>query len=59
MKAITMAAQNMQTGVRGLMIAGGMESMTNTPYVYNWLSCPADSAAVTTLFALDRRFSTC
>lgn len=34
MKAITMAAQNLQTGVRGIMVAGGMESMSNTPYYF-------------------------
>ena len=34
MKAIMLAAQNLQTGQRDLMVAGGMESMSNTPYAY-------------------------
>ena len=32
MKAIMLAAQNLQTGQRQIMVAGGMESMSNTPY---------------------------
>ncbi|RUS16152.1 Thiolase, N-terminal domain-containing protein [Endogone sp. FLAS-F59071] len=32
MKAITLATQNLQLGIRGVMVAGGMESMSNTPY---------------------------
>lgn len=31
MKAVMMAAQNIQTGQRGVMIAGGMESMSLAP----------------------------
>jgi acetyl-CoA C-acetyltransferase len=31
MKAITMAAQGIQVGTRNIMVAGGMESMSNTP----------------------------
>lgn len=31
MKAVMLAAQNIQTGERGLMLAGGMESMSNAP----------------------------
>lgn len=33
MKAVMLAAQNIQTGERELMVAGGMESMSNAPYV--------------------------
>ncbi|EPQ29831.1 uncharacterized protein PFL1_02504 [Pseudozyma flocculosa PF-1] len=32
MKAITLAAQNIALGQRNVMIAGGMESMSNAPY---------------------------
>lgn len=32
MKAIMLAAQNVQTGQRDVMVAGGMESMSNVPY---------------------------
>ncbi|TKY84684.1 hypothetical protein EX895_006586 [Sporisorium graminicola] len=32
MKAISLAAQNIALGQRGIMIAGGMESMSNAPY---------------------------
>ena len=32
MKSIAMAAQNITLGVRDIMVAGGMESMTNAPY---------------------------
>ena len=31
MKAIMLAAQNIQLGVRDIMVAGGMESMSNAP----------------------------
>lgn len=31
MKAVMLAAQNLQTGQRGLMVAGGMESMSLAP----------------------------
>jgi acetyl-CoA C-acetyltransferase len=31
MKSIMLAAQNIQTGQRGVMVAGGMESMSNAP----------------------------
>lgn len=31
MKAVMLASQNIQTDQRGLMIAGGMESMSNAP----------------------------
>lgn len=31
MKAVMLASQNIQTGERGIMVAGGMESMSNTP----------------------------
>jgi acetyl-CoA C-acetyltransferase len=34
MKAVMLASQNIQTGERGLMVAGGMESMSNTPFYY-------------------------
>jgi len=34
MKSIMLAAQNLQTGQRDLMVAGGMESMSNTPYYF-------------------------
>lgn len=34
MKSIMLAAQNLQTGQRSLMVAGGMESMTNTPFYF-------------------------
>ncbi|EGD77011.1 acetyl-Coenzyme A acetyltransferase 1 [Salpingoeca rosetta] len=33
MKAIMMAAQNITLGVRNVMVAGGMESMSNAPYI--------------------------
>jgi len=40
MKAVSMAAQHIMTGQRGLMLAGGMESMSLTPYAflpcYSW-----------------------
>ncbi|KDN42745.1 thiolase [Tilletiaria anomala UBC 951] len=32
MKAISLAAQNIMLGQRGIMVAGGMESMSNAPY---------------------------
>lgn len=32
MKSIMLAAQNIQTGQRDLMVAGGMESMSSCPY---------------------------
>jgi len=32
MKSITLAAQSIMLGHRNIMIAGGMESMSNTPY---------------------------
>lgn len=32
MKAISLAAQNIALGQRGVMVAGGMESMSNAPY---------------------------
>ncbi|EST09630.1 Thiolase, C-terminal [Kalmanozyma brasiliensis GHG001] len=32
MKAISLAAQSIQLGQRGVMVAGGMESMSNAPY---------------------------
>lgn len=31
MKAVMLASQNIQTGQRDLMVAGGMESMSNAP----------------------------
>lgn len=34
MKAIALAAQNLQTGQRDIMVAGGFESMSNTPYYF-------------------------
>ena len=34
MKAITLATQNLQTGQRSLMVAGGMESMSNVPFYF-------------------------
>ncbi|KAG8889617.1 erg10, acetyl-CoA C-acetyltransferase [Tulasnella sp. 403] len=33
MKAITLAAQSLQLGHRSIMMAGGFESMSNTPYL--------------------------
>lgn len=33
MKAITLASQSIQLGQRGVMVAGGMESMSQAPYV--------------------------
>jgi acetyl-CoA C-acetyltransferase len=33
MKAIAFAAQNITLGVRDVMVAGGMESMSNAPYI--------------------------
>jgi acetyl-CoA C-acetyltransferase len=33
MKSIILATQNLQTGNRSIMVAGGMESMSNSPYV--------------------------
>ncbi|KAI8352797.1 Thiolase, N-terminal domain-containing protein [Mortierella sp. GBAus27b] len=32
LKAVMLAAQNLQTGARDIMVAGGMESMSNVPY---------------------------
>ncbi|KAJ1676421.1 hypothetical protein EV182_008224, partial [Spiromyces aspiralis] len=32
MKAVMQAAQNIQLGIQPAMVAGGMESMTNTPF---------------------------
>ncbi|BGP17656.1 hypothetical protein JCM10213_004640 [Rhodosporidiobolus nylandii] len=34
MKAVMLASQNIQTGQRELMIAGGMESMSNAPFYF-------------------------
>ena len=34
MKAVMLASQNIQTGQRDLMIAGGMESMSGAPLVF-------------------------
>ncbi|SCZ87354.1 BZ3500_MvSof-1268-A1-R1_Chr2-2g04820 [Microbotryum saponariae] len=34
MKAVMLAAQNIQTGERDLMVAGGMESMSMAPFYY-------------------------
>jgi len=34
MKAIMLATQNLQTGQRDIMVAGGMESMSKTPYYF-------------------------
>jgi len=31
---VTLATQNLQTGQRGLMVAGGMESMSNVPFYF-------------------------
>lgn len=31
LKAVMLAAQNLQTGARDVMVAGGMESMSNVP----------------------------
>lgn len=33
MKAVMVAAQNISMGVRDVVLAGGMESMTNAPYI--------------------------
>ncbi|ODQ70042.1 hypothetical protein LIPSTDRAFT_57913 [Lipomyces starkeyi NRRL Y-11557] len=32
LKAVTLAAQNIQTGIADVMVAGGMESMSNAPF---------------------------
>lgn len=32
MKAIMLASQNLMTGMQDVMIAGGMESMSNIPF---------------------------
>ena len=34
MKAVILAAQNLSLGDRSIMVAGGMESMSNVPWVY-------------------------
>ncbi|GAA5898479.1 hypothetical protein JCM6882_007789 [Rhodosporidiobolus microsporus] len=34
MKAVMLASQNIQTGQRDLMVAGGMESMSNAPFYF-------------------------
>ncbi|GAA97693.1 uncharacterized protein L969DRAFT_55356 [Mixia osmundae IAM 14324] len=34
MKAIMLASQNIQTGQRDIMVAGGMESMSNSPFYF-------------------------
>jgi acetyl-CoA acetyltransferase len=33
MKAVMLAAQNISMGVRDVVLAGGMESMSNAPYI--------------------------
>lgn len=43
MKAIMLAAQNIQLGQRGVMVAGGMESMSQAPYVFH--KCIADKTS--------------
>jgi acetyl-CoA C-acetyltransferase len=40
MKSIMLAAQNIQTGQRDIMAAGGMESMSNAPCVWTTGHCP-------------------
>jgi acetyl-CoA C-acetyltransferase len=34
MKTIMLAAQSIQTGYKSVVVAGGMESMSNAPYVH-------------------------
>jgi len=34
LKSVSLASQNLQLGVRQVMVAGGMESMTNVPYYF-------------------------
>jgi acetyl-CoA C-acetyltransferase len=34
LKAVMLAAQNLQTGQRDIMVAGGMESMSNVPFYF-------------------------
>lgn len=36
MKSIMLAAQSLQLGHRSIMMAGGMESMSNTPYGFSF-----------------------
>ena len=36
MKAVMLATQNIQTGDREIMVAGGMESMSNAPSVHSY-----------------------
>lgn len=35
MKSVILAAQSIQTGYKTVVVAGGMESMSNAPYVSN------------------------
>lgn len=44
MKAVMLAAQNIQTGQRDLMVAGGMESMSMAPSVFFFVfqNCNSD-----------------
>ncbi|KAK4705572.1 acetyl-CoA C-acetyltransferase, partial [Phenoliferia sp. Uapishka_3] len=50
MKAVMLASQNIQTGQRGVMVAGGMESMSNAPFYYPRV--PATFGNVTAMDAI-------
>jgi acetyl-CoA C-acetyltransferase len=34
LKAVMLATQNLQVGARSIMVAGGMESMSNVPFYF-------------------------
>ncbi|KAK4057430.1 hypothetical protein OIO90_001499 [Microbotryomycetes sp. JL221] len=52
MKATMLAAQNIQTGQRSLMVSGGMESMSNAPMYYP--RTPATFGHVTVIDAITK-----
>jgi acetyl-CoA C-acetyltransferase len=41
LKSVMLAAQNIALGQRGIMVAGGMESMSQAPYVPSFPPLPA------------------
>ncbi len=44
LKAVALATQAIQTGNAELVVAGGMESMTNAPYLFRRLARDSGSA---------------
>ncbi|XP_043854049.1 acetyl-CoA acetyltransferase, mitochondrial [Dromiciops gliroides] len=53
MKSIMMASQNLMCGHQDVMIAGGMESMSNVPYVMNRGSTPYGGVRLEDLIVKD------